>query len=185
MFLFLLLTEDTFYFVLLNTLECSKIAEAHTVTALAASQLSRGSGRKPSSTSISTPRLVWRLRPESRDPPCSLSLRSCLNSLPHPPVSATWGLLPAACHFSSTSVLSTCNLVNCLELAIHRHLSLKSSSIPPSPVLCFAHSWWWSLPARLGHCPRPGVSLVPAAGPASAPAPSDWSVPLRLSPHCT
>lgn len=33
MFLVLLLTEDTFYFVLLNTLECSKIAEAHSPSA--------------------------------------------------------------------------------------------------------------------------------------------------------
>lgn len=105
MFLVLLLTEDPFNFVLLNTLECSKIAEAHTVPALAASQLNREPSRTPSSTSVSTLRLVWRLSPESQDPPGSLSLSSCLNNLPHTPVPATWGLLLAACHFSSIRVL--------------------------------------------------------------------------------
>lgn len=79
----LLLTKNTFYSVLLNILECIKIAEIHEKSHswLAASSAGWGQGggvwtESWSFAFIFRLRLPWCLGSKYRDPPCSLLLQS-------------------------------------------------------------------------------------------------------------
>lgn len=77
----LLLTKNTFYSVLLNILECIKIAEIHEkshswLAVSSAGGQGGGSGQKAGFAFIFRLRLPWCLGSKYRDPPCSLLLQS-------------------------------------------------------------------------------------------------------------
>lgn len=189
-FLFLLTTGFCWLmtcFVLLNILECIKITETHKhthahthkVTWLAATQFSRGPGRKlpdfcflpqthtPSCASLLTAETLW-------------VLWVCFNNLPCSLIPTTLGL-HLSWHFSQNQS-STCNFSNCLEPVIHRQLLLKPTPVPttPSAVLCTltTRSCWWPLAARLD-CFSPWLSHWACVWSQLCPT---LSVPLSVSP---
>lgn len=121
----LLLTKNTFYSVLLNILECIKIAEIHEkshswLAVSSAGGQGGGSGQKagllPLSSDSGSPGASV-LSTETLLAPCSSSLSSCLNNQPHIPIPPTLRLCLSCC--SSLNQSSTCNLSNCLEPAGH------------------------------------------------------------------